>query len=257
MIKYIILILFIIISIFVFINPIIIRPQFEKFKNSNDIISDIYVITLGKKERIDNIKEQEVKINNRITRFNAVNGLKLNINNLIKKNVLDKNYKLSGHKNSNHAKREIGCYLSHLNIYKKIKKYNKNGYTIIFEDDFLVKSPNLKDDIQKSIDKLNNKNIDFDYLYLGSNQINYGEHIIDNLYYVNPKQHLFGTHAYVINNKKIDKIIDNIKIIKRPIDVAIKDLSNNRIFTTIIMYPNTVIQNKSFKSTVANKSDVI
>ena len=84
-----------------------------------------------------------------------------------------------------------------------------------------------------------------------------GEHIIDNLYYVNPKQHLFGTHAYVINNKNIDKIIDNIKIIKRPIDVAIQDLSNNRIFTTIIMYPYTVIQNKSFKSTVANKSDVI
>lgn len=61
----------------------------------------------------------------------------------------------------------------------------------------------------------------------------------------------------MINNKKIDKIIDNVKIIKRPIDVAIKDLSNNRIFTTIIMYPNTVIQNKSFKSTVNNKSDVI
>ncbi len=66
MIKYIILILFIIISIFVFINPIIIRPRFEKIENSNDIISDIYVITLGKKERIDNIKEQESKINNYI-----------------------------------------------------------------------------------------------------------------------------------------------------------------------------------------------
>lgn len=46
MIKYIILILFIIISIFVFINPIIIRIPFTQ---SNDIISDIYVITLGKK----------------------------------------------------------------------------------------------------------------------------------------------------------------------------------------------------------------
>jgi GR25 family glycosyltransferase involved in LPS biosynthesis len=257
MIKYIILILFIIISIFVFINPIIIRPQFEKFKNSNDIISDMYVITLGKKERIDNIKKQEAKINDRIIRFKAVNGLKLDINELIKNDILDKNYKLCGPKNGNRTKREIGCYLSHLNIYKKIKKDNKNGYTIVFEDDFLVKSPNLKDDIRKSIDKLNNKNIDFDYLYLGSDKINYGENIIDNLYYVNPKQHLFGTHAYVINNKKIDKIIDNVKIIKRPIDVAIKDLSNNRIFTTIIMYPNTVIQNKSFKSTVNNKSDVI
>ena len=255
MIKYIILILFIIISIFVFMNPIIIRIPFEKFENLNDIISDMYVITLGKKERIKNIKEQEGKINDRITRFKAVNGLKLDINELIKNDILDKNHKLS--ENINHSKREIGCYLSHHNIYKKIKKDNKKGYTIIFEDDFLVNSPNLKDDVRKSIDKLNRKNIDFDYLYLGSNQINYGENIIDNLYYVNPKQNFFGTHAYVINNKNIDKIIDNVKIIKRPIDVIIHDLSKNRIFNTVIMYPYTVIQNKSFKSTVNNKSEVI
>lgn len=114
MIKYIILILFIIISIFVFINPIIIRIPFEQL---NDVISDMYVITLGKKERIDNIKKQEAKINDRITRFNAVNGLKLDINKLIKQNVLDKNYNLS--KKLNEVKRQIGCYLSHLNIYKK------------------------------------------------------------------------------------------------------------------------------------------
>jgi GR25 family glycosyltransferase involved in LPS biosynthesis len=238
-------------------NPIIIRIPFEKFENLDDIISDMYVITLGKKERIQNIKEQERKINDRITRFKAVNGLKLDINELIKNNILDKNYNLCGPKNSNHSKREIGCYLSHLNIYKKIKKDNKKGYTIIFEDDFLVNSPNLKDDVRKSIDKLNRKNIDFDYLYLGSTRINYGENIIDNLHYVNPKQNLFGTHAYVINNKNIDKIIDNVKIIKRPIDVIIHDIGKNHIFNIVIMYPYTVTQNKSFKSTVNNKSTVI
>lgn len=59
MIKYIILILFIITAIFVFINPIIIRIPFTQ---SNDIILDKYVITLGKKERIDNIKKQEEMI---------------------------------------------------------------------------------------------------------------------------------------------------------------------------------------------------
>ena len=176
---------------------------------------------------------------------------------MIKNDILDKNYNLSRHKNSNHAKREIGCYLSHLNIYKKIKKDNKKGYTIIFEDDFIVNSSNFKDDVKKAIDKLNNKSIDFDFLYLGSNQINYGEYIIDYLYYVNPKQNLYGTHAYVINNKNIDKIIDKIKIIKHQIDIIIQDLSKNNIFNTVIMYPYTVIQNKSFKSTVDNKSDVI
>lgn len=247
------ILLIIIIIIFGFLRPIFINNSIESFEESD--ILDMCVITLGKKERIQNIKNQEFKINNKINIFDGVNGLKLDINELIKNDILDKNYKLS--KNINHAKREIGCYLSHYNIYKKIKKENKKGYTIIFEDDFIVNSPNLKDDIRKSIDKLNRKSIDFDFLFLGSNQINYGENIIDNLYYVNPKQNLYGTHAYVINNKNIDKIIDKIKIIKHQIDIIIQDLSKNNIFNTVIMYPYTVIQNKSFKSTVDNKSDVI
>ena len=254
--NYIIPILLIIIIIifgFGFLRPIFINNSIETFEESD--ILDMYVITLGKKERIQNIKNQESKINNKINIFDGVNGLKLDINELIKNNILDKNHKLS--ENINHSKREIGCYLSHYNIYKKIKKDNKKGYTIIFEDDFIVNSPNLKDDIRKSIDKLNRKSIDFDFLFLGSNQINYGENIIDNLYYVNPKQNLYGTHAYVINNKNIDKIIDKIKIIKHQIDIIIQDLSKNNIFNTVIMYPYTVIQNKSFKSTVDNKSDVI
>lgn len=254
--NYIIPILLIIIIIifgFGFLRPIFINNSIESFEESD--VLDMYVITLGKKERIQNIKNQESKINNKINIFDGVNGLKLDINELIKNHKLDKNHKLS--ENINHAKKEIGCYLSHYNIYKKIKKDNKRGYTIIFEDDFIVNSSNFKDDVKKAIDKLNNKSIDFDFLYLGSNQINYGENIIDYLYYVNPKQNLYGTHAYVINNKNIDKIIDNIKIIKNPIDVIIQDLSKNHIFNTVIMYPYTVIQNKSFKSTVDNKSDVI
>jgi GR25 family glycosyltransferase involved in LPS biosynthesis len=245
-----ILLIIIIIIIFGYLRPIFINKLFTE----SDIF-DMYVITLIKKERIVNIKNQEKKIKNKINIFNGVNGLKLNINNLIKKDILDKNYKLS--KNINHAKREIGCYLSHLNIYKKIKKDNKKGYTIIFEDDFIVNSSNFKDDVKKAISTLNNYNIDFDFLFLGSNKINYGENIIDKLYYVNPKQNLYGTHAYVINNKNIDKIIDNIKIIKNPIDVIIQDLSKNNIFNTVIMYPYIVIQNKSFKSTVDNNEDVI
>ena len=56
---------------------------------------------------------------------------------------------------------QIGCYLSHFNIYKKIKKENKDGYTIIFEDDFLIKSENLLDEVKKAINILNTKNIDY------------------------------------------------------------------------------------------------
>jgi len=248
MIKYIILILFIIVSIFIFINPIIIRIPFTQ---SNDIILDKYVITLGKKERIDNIKKQEAKINDRITRFNAVNGIKLDINNLIKKNILDKNYNLS--KKINEVKRQIGCYLSHLNIYKKIKKENKKGYTIIFEDDFILDSSNFINDTKKIIHTLNNKNIDFDFLYLGNTRNNYGNHITENIYYVNPNQYLFGTYGYIVNNKNIDKIITKLDKIISPIDVIIQNLTYNKLLNTIVIYPNIVNYNKLFESTINTK----
>ena len=254
--NYIIPILLIIIIIifgFGFLRPIFINNSIESFEESD--VLDMYVITLGKKERIKNIKEQEVKINNRITRFNAVNGLKLDINELIKNDILDKNHIL--YKNINSAKKEIGCYLSHLNIYKKIKKDNKKGYTIIFEDDFIVNSSNLKDDVKKAINKLNNKNIDFDLLFLGNTKNNYGKNIVDNLYYINLNNKLYGTYGYLVNNKNIDKIINNTNKIKLPIDKTIQKLSYDKSFNTILIYPNIINYNRSFKSTVNNKSDVI
>ena len=170
------------------------------------------------------------------------------MNDLIKKDILSENHNLS--KNANHAKREAGCYLSHLNIYKKIKKDNKNGYTIIFEDDFLIKSSDLINDAKKAIDILNSKNINFDFLFLGNLKDNHGENIADNLYYLNKNINLYGTHGYIINNKNIDKIIDKLNIIKKPIDNSIEDLSYNMVFNTIVIYPGLVNQQEELKSTI-------
>jgi glycosyl transferase family 25 len=217
----------------------------EKFEDNN--LLNIYVITLGKQERIENIKNQQQKINKKIEIFNAVNGSNLDINNL-KNNILANDNKLS--LNHNNKMGEIGCYLSHLNIYKKIKEDNKKGYTLIFEDDFSINSDNLSDELKKALDTLNNKNIDFDYLFLGNLKDNHGENIADNLYYLDKNINLWGTHAYIINNKNIDKIIDNLNLIRLPIDNAIEKLSFDNIFNTITIYPNLVIQNGELKSTI-------
>ena len=224
----------------------------ETFDNLNSI--DMYVITLGKEERLNNIKNQQKKIDNKIKIFNGINGIQLDVNDLLKKNILAKDYKLS--KNYNHAKREMGCYLSHLNIYLQIKEDNKKGYTVIFEDDFIINSDNLIDDIKKAIDTLDNKNIDFDFLFLGNSTDNKGLHIVDNLYEVNENKELYGLYGYLINNKNIDKIIDKTKQIDRPIDVIIQDLSYINEFKTIIMYPHLIKHTWSFKSTVNNKEPV-
>jgi hypothetical protein len=51
------------------------EPKYE----STDIL-DLYVITLGKEERIANIKNQETKIGKKINIYNGVIGLKLDMN---------------------------------------------------------------------------------------------------------------------------------------------------------------------------------
>jgi GR25 family glycosyltransferase involved in LPS biosynthesis len=237
------ILLIIIIIIFGFLK---INYKNENFEDSN--ILDMYVITLGKKERIANIKNQEKKINNKIQIFDAVNGSKLDINDLINNNILANENTLS--ENYNHKMGEIGCYLSHLNIYKKIKENNKKGYTIIFEDDFLINSDDLINEVKKTIDTLDSKNIDFDFLFLGNLKDNHGENIANNLYYIDKNVNLYGTHGYVINNKNIDKIIDKINKIESPIDNTIQNLSYNNVFNTIVIYPNLVIQEGEFKSTI-------
>ena len=53
----------------------------DNFEVNNNI--KMYVISLKHKNRLDNIKEQQSKINTNIEIFDAVNGDKLNINQLI------------------------------------------------------------------------------------------------------------------------------------------------------------------------------
>lgn len=237
------ILLIIIVIIFIFFNRKLNIELFDK----TDIL-DLYVITLGKEERIINIEKQQSKLNNKIKIFNAVNGKKLNYNELIASNIIVNDNNLS----KKHDKKmgQIGCYLSHFNIYKKIKKENKDGYTFIFEDDFLIKSENLLNEVKKAIDILNTKNIDFDFLFLGNTLNNHGKNIKDNLYYLDKNNNLYGTHGYLVNNNKIDKIINNLSRIYTTIDDSIQNLSYEDIFNTIVVYPNLVDQETLFKSSI-------
>jgi len=238
------ILLIVIVIIFAFFKP---KYNKELFNNSDTL--DLYVISLGKKERIANIEKQQHKINDKIKIFNAVNGKKLDYNELMTSNIIADDKKLS--KKYDQKMGQIGCYLSHLNIYKKIKNDNKSGYTVIFEDDFLINTPDFKNEIKKSINILKNKNIDFDFIFLGNLRNNHGINIMDNLYYLDKNTNLYGTHGYLINNSKIDKIINNLSRIYTTIDDSIQDLSYEDIFNTIVVYPNLVDQERIlFKSTI-------
>uniref|UniRef100_A0A6C0D3Z9 Glycosyl transferase family 25 domain-containing protein n=1 Tax=viral metagenome TaxID=1070528 RepID=A0A6C0D3Z9_9ZZZZ len=216
---------YIIILLTVIISFVILKSNhIENFDNN----FDIYVITLKSKDRLNNIKIQQKKIDIPIKIFDAVNGNDLSLNQFNIGNGLNEN--------ETQKKREVGCYLSHYNIYKICKK---TGYTIVFEDDFLIDVDNLIDKINQSIEKLNNAKIDFDIMFLGNHHWdkNYGTLIVDNLYKVGNGEGLGGTHGYVINNKNVDKIIKETEYIDKTIDMKIQFLADQKKLNIICTYP--------------------
>jgi len=201
---------------------------------------NFYVITLRHENRMKNIEKQQRMIDENIQLFDAVKGDQLNLCELLKSDKYKQNILLNDSETI--KKREIGCFLSHYQVYKKIQQLNKPGYSIIFEDDFSIKSNNLIHEIDLIINKIDGLQMDFDILFLGNLQDNHGKNIIDNLYFIDKDVPLWGTHAYLINNKNIDKIVRKTYFIARPIDQELGFLSKTGEINTIMVYPNLVVQ---------------
>lgn len=146
----------------------------------------IYVITLKNKE--DYIKTDNYKNLSKIT-----NKIILSKGVLLNKEQSDK-YLL-------YAKSSIGISLAHINVWKKIRKNKEliNDFSIILEDDTL-----LNIDYNKFINEINKiiENYNFD-IYKINSDFNNG---------------FTSTAAYIINNKSIDKIINNHRIILGHLD---------------------------------------
>ena len=210
-----------------------------------------YVISLRSKNRLNNIKKQQKKTKHKIIIFDAIRGDNLDIKELIKNKITDKKWGGKGHKITS-RKREIGCFLSHSNLYNKIKYDNKPGYTIVFEDDFSIMINNFDQYIYDTINKLNKNNIDFDILYLGNWKNNHKDNIIDDIYTVDINTPLTGTHAMLFNNKNISKIIDNLDIADQPIDHKLKEIGIYKI-KILVLYPVIVDQSGANTSDIHNR----
>jgi GR25 family glycosyltransferase involved in LPS biosynthesis len=257
MINYLIILLLLSLIIYLILHK---NETFEFF--SDELTFDIYAISLGNPDRIKNVEEQQKKLDTKIKVFDAVVGDKLDVNVLIKQKLLiEPNF---FNNNVTKKKREIGCYLSHYRIYEKIKEDNKKGYTIVFEDDFQISNENLIKNIQQTIVELNEKQMDFDILYLGNLENNHGINVLDNLYDIDLTQNLYGTYAYMINNKNIDKIINGTKTLECPIDNRLQDLGKTKKIISYLYYPtqvnpwggngSTITEN--FRETFSNKFSI-
>ncbi len=201
--------LIIILLIMYFINNYF-KNNNEYFENSNNLKIKTFIITNpNNKIRQKIINEEMSKIKNlNVNLFKFVDGKKLTDDDLkdIKKDVLKKL------KNT-----EIGCYMSHLNIIKKIiDEEDKNGYTIIFEDDLKINVNNLQKYVKYALKKFK----DFDLFYLGTSTnkqcIGNGKNLGKNIYKAIGRTQ--ATHAYIVKNSNAPKIYEFIKNIETQID---------------------------------------
>lgn len=214
-------ILFIIILSAIYV--VIKNKEFFSVFDENRI--NCYVITMRNQDRIKNIEENQSKLNFNINIVDAINGNKIDINN-IKDPTIDKQYIIDSNKI---RKSEIGCYLSHYNLYKKIEtEKDKYDYTIIFEDDFLIESNDFEQQVLNTLQNM--RSHDFDILYLYNTSDNMGDSFIENVCEIDKSKQLWGTMAYIVKNVNIHRIITETKYVDSPIDYQIwKSHQNDKL----------------------------
>lgn len=221
-------------KIFLFILLFIcITYVLKKLSQKKELFSNkckIYFINLD-----DNIDRWNQISHRNLNRFSAINGKILNKQKLIDKGIIAKNNFLK--------MGQIGCALSHISVLKLIKNQDEQ-YGLILEDDVI-----LPDDF--SIERLNLPK-DFDIVFLGGCNIK-GKKITENL--IKPTSYN-GTynlccHAVLVNKNRVDKILNVLTPLYRPIDTQLRDYY--KILDVYYYYPNIINQNKKLRS---NRRDI-
>ena len=202
--------------------------QVEQFSNEE---LKIYCINLKEHpERWEKIKEKLP----RCVRFDAINGKKLNRKILTKKGILkERNTLLDG---------QLGCALSHISVMDIIKK-QPEPYALILEDDVIIPD-NFVEELEELKKYFPEK---WDVIFLGGCNI-FGKKINDKI--IKPTD-ISGTrnlcmHAFIVNKSSIDKLINYLYPLYRPVDSQLRD--NFKDLDIFYANPNIINQNKTLTS---------
>jgi GR25 family glycosyltransferase involved in LPS biosynthesis len=189
---------------------------------------DIYVINLEKrKNKKDKIMNEMAKYKLKANIFNGIDGEKLNLDDLEKDNVINRNYNKKN--NIKELRRgEIGCSLSHFEVWKKLLKSDKN-YCLILEDDAY-----FVDDFKNKLNIILNevKDSKWDILYLNENCTRYFKNCDGKPYTKNtirPENIGYGMYGYIIKKDFIKKCTDFLPIIY-PVDVYLSNKEKENIY---------------------------
>jgi len=251
------LIILVLIIIFVF------TKSKENYTNNVDNIKkiklsskdfDVYVINMTqKKDRLINFSKYYNNSDLKFKQFNifpAIVGKDLNLIEFVSpegyKQILE--LEKTGHRKHHYdlSRGAVGCYLSHLSIYKKLVNSNYK-YGIIFEDD----SEMIEDFYNNIIDGLNKIPDNWDIFLLGHICIKCD---INSEY---TKVHRFwGTHSYIIKKESAAKLLKYLdKPLSKQIDADMSLLVKRGIINIYALNKSLAMQSTNFYSDI--QSDVI
>jgi glycosyl transferase family 25 len=227
----------------------VIRSKKIKKYVLNERNFDVYVIHMAKNtERLihfeKHYKNSDISFK-KYNVFSAVVGNKLNLIEYVTPNSYEQILEIEKTLKRKHhydlTRGAVGCYLSHLSIYKKIIETNID-YAIVFEDDSIM-ATDFYSRLQYGLSKIPD---DWDILLLGLTclkcdiKMNY----ID-------VQRFWGTHGYIIKNKTAAKLIEYLdKPLSKQIDADISLLIKRKIIRVYGINPIIVAQESSFKSDI-------
>jgi len=202
----------------------------ESFDNYSDIT--YYVIhERSNQERTKNIELQQAKLGKPIHIFDAIMGKDMDTNQLSRFDEKLHNMKKGQRPNV------IGCYLSHFMLIKSLLNRTE-GYTIIFENDFKIVTDNLDKQIQHILQIIDK---DFDLLYFGNLNDSHSQLYKENIYDI--KDVITGNHAYLINNRNIQKIYNVLLTMDEAVDWKYSNSMQKNELRGFAIYPVLVVQN--------------
>jgi len=209
---------------------------------------EIYLINLPfRKDRLATTVE---KLNSygytNINIFPAVNGKLLSddeIKEFVHSRALEPIFQNRRTRHHQLSRGAVGCSLSHIRLWEKLRESNVQ-YFVIFEDDTNpIDTEHYWKEIQNVIPKLPN---DWDLFLLGG-------------IYNNPRKTDFSfcvkitsfycTHAYIIRQSSLDKLLPRSIPIEKQIDSWLSDLASGNIVNIYGLIPNSWGQNDEINST--------
>jgi GR25 family glycosyltransferase involved in LPS biosynthesis len=113
-------------------------------------------------------------------------------------------------------KSAIGCAMSHMNVYKKIVE-GDDEYSVIFENDVVLKGDNVIDKIEKIVEEAPR---DFDIIYLGCFDSEFFKNVMGLLLVTGKEERIsknlvkpavaLGLHAYVVSKQGAAKLLKEL-----------------------------------------------